>query len=55
MYFEANKPEDFLKSILKAFNMNVDEKQKMVQNAQDFLIQNNYLSILKKEIQDEKK
>lgn len=55
MYFEANNPEDFSKSIIKAFNMNIDEKQKMVNNAQDFLIRNNYLSILKNEIQDENK
>ena len=55
MYFEANTPEDFSKSILKAFQMNNIEKQKMVENAQDFLIKNNYLSILKRELQDEKK
>ncbi|MCP2026418.1 glycosyltransferase involved in cell wall biosynthesis [Flavobacterium sp. HSC-32F16] len=55
MYFEANTPEDFSKSILKAFQMNNIEKQKMVENAQDFLMKNNYLSILKRELQDEKK
>lgn len=55
MYFEANTPEDFSKSIIKVFNMNVDEKQKMARNAQNLLIQNNYLSILKNEIQDENK
>lgn len=53
MYFEADRPEDFINAILKTFSMNIDTKQKMVDNAQDFLTQNNYLSVLKKEIQDE--
>jgi len=53
MYLEADLPEDFINAILKTFTMNIDTRQKMVDNAQDFLTQNNYLSVLKKEIQDE--
>lgn len=55
MYLEANSPEDFSEAILKVFDMKNEDKQKMVVNAQNFLSQNSYLSILKKEIQYEKK
>jgi len=55
MYFEANSPEDFLNTILKVFNMRNEEKQMLLYKAQEFLKQNNPLSILEKEIYDEKK
>jgi len=53
MYLEAMSPNDFVKAILKVFKMKIEDKQEMVANAQHFLNQNNYLSILKNEFQDE--
>jgi polysaccharide biosynthesis protein PslH len=55
MYKEANNAKDFSNAILNIFRMSKEEKQKMVSRAQGFLNQNNYLTILKNEIQDEKK
>jgi len=55
MYLEAMSPNDFVKAILKVFKMKIEDKQEMVANAQHFLNQNNYLSILKNEFQDEQK
>lgn len=55
MYLEAMSPNDFVKAILKVFKMKIEDKQEMVGNAQQFLNQNNYLSILKNEFQDEQK
>lgn len=55
MYIEANNSEDFTNTILKIFNMEIEEKQKIVTKAQDFLNQNSYLNILKNEIQDAQK
>ncbi|OCB69506.1 hypothetical protein B0A79_16760 [Flavobacterium piscis] len=55
MYLEAMSPNDFVKAILKVFKMKIEDRQEMVGNAQQFLNQNNYLSILKNEFQDEQK
>jgi len=55
MYLEAMSPNDFVKAILKVFKMKIEDKQEMVGKAQQFLNQNNYLSILKNEFQDEQK
>ena len=55
MYLEAMSPNDFVKTILKVFKMKIEDRQEMVGNAQQFLNQNNYLSILKNEFQDEQK
>lgn len=54
MYLKANSPQDFLNAILKVFDMKIEEKQAMVKSAQEFLNTNNYLSILKKELKNEK-
>lgn len=53
MYLEANSPNDFVNAILEVFNMKIEEKKTIVENAQKFLNQNSYLSVLKNEIQDE--
>ncbi|MDR7369792.1 glycosyltransferase [Flavobacterium aquidurense] len=55
MYFEANTPNDFANAIEEVFNMKIKDKMTIVENGQNFLSQNSYLSILKKEIQDEEK
>ncbi len=54
MYLKANSPQDFLNAILKAFDMRMEEKQTMVRKAQQYLNNNNYLSILKEELKNEK-
>lgn len=51
MYIEANTGKDFSNAISKIFSMKNEEKQEMVSKAQDFLNKNNYLTILKNEIQ----
>lgn len=50
MYLEANSPDDFVNAVLKVFNMKIEDKKRIVTNAQNFLNQNSYLSILKNEI-----
>lgn len=52
MYFEANTPTEFITSILAVFNLSPAEKQLKVSAAQSYLLKNNYLAILKKELRD---
>lgn len=52
MYFEANTPLEFSTSILNIFNLSPAEKQVKVSAAQRYLLNNNYLAILKKELRD---
>lgn len=54
MYLKANSPQDFLSAILKVFDMKIEEKQTIVNKAQEYLNANNYLSILKEELKNEK-
>lgn len=52
MYFEANTPTEFIRSILAVFNLSSAEKQVKVSAAQSYLLNINYLSILKKELRN---
>jgi hypothetical protein len=52
MYFEANTPTEFITSILDIFNLSPAEKQVKVSAAQNYLLNTNYLAILKKELRD---
>jgi hypothetical protein len=53
MYFQANDPENFYASIMTVFGLTVEEKNQIVMNAQKLLTDNNYLVILKKELENE--
>jgi hypothetical protein len=52
MYFEANTPTEFITSILDIFNLSPAEKQVKVSAAQNYLLNINYLTILKKELRN---
>jgi hypothetical protein len=52
MYFEANTPTEFITSILAVINLSPAEKQVKVSAAQSYLLNTNYLSILKKELRN---
>ena len=55
MYLEANSSSDFINAILKVFDMNIEDRKKIVENSQNFLNQNSYLHTLKNEIRNEYK
>lgn len=50
MYYLANSEEDYIEAIKKIFNSDINKTKVMVQNAQQFLKNRNYINILEREL-----
>jgi hypothetical protein len=53
MYFNADSPNTFYESIIAIFNLSVERKADIIKKAQKLLMDNNYLEILIKELEND--
>jgi hypothetical protein len=53
MYFNADTPKTFYESIIAIFNLSDQRKKDIVKKAQKLLMDNNYLEILIKELEND--